>query len=113
MCLCVILLVLVQMGADVDKGVAPWRLWLLENVIIKIMHYVFAISGGVINHFEYLDGKQGNDLFDYTYYLGPNWKKELDARTKRVSLVAVNHPHFYDAFMLVGFIPHVTYVAKE
>lgn len=39
--------------------------------------------------------------FDYSYYLGPKWRQELEKRDRKAPTIISNHSSLLD-----GFIPH-------
>lgn len=104
---------IVQIGASKKNGLSDSRQWIVQHIIANVVHYMYAFSAGVYNTFEHLDGSGCSELFDYSYYLGPSWKKELEARTARTGLIVCNHIHFSDPFVIVGYVPHSTYLAKK
>jgi catalase (peroxidase I) len=79
-------------GLRPNKPVPKWRrisfVW-LSTTFSRVGRFAFGIWF-TVNHED----------FDYSEYLGPNWRKELKEYKKPVPTVVINHNSFYDIFAL-------------
>jgi len=101
-------------GHDLTKPVTGCR-----RILIRLQFQIFIRLMGLISYFAWYRHdvmKYDDPRVDYSEYLGPNWRAELEAhqkRNERDSMLVCNHNGLFDIFshltspMLPSFTPLV------
>jgi hypothetical protein len=72
-----------MIGGNADKVLPAWRNFLLFKLFRIFTTSIIWASNSWVKH-EKRD-------YDYSYYLGPNWRKELEAYDKKIPTIIHNH----------------------
>lgn len=72
-----------MIGGNANKVLPAWRNFLL----FRIFRIFTTTTIWASNSWIWREEKE----YDYTYYLGPDWKKELKAYDKKIPTIIHNH----------------------